>query len=260
MRSAELFILALGIQTRCASSHKLEKMPQSPEHSAVRNLFRLGHSIWLGALQAAACRKLLRISVSLRMVPSSSSALVASICRSMRGAAPLGANMSAIALSEKPAERPRAISASRSSTPRWVLQQDEEFPYAARLPLRFMLKRRVHLGSIEAQTRYCGYPDRPHGAHLACQLTRSISFLHRSAASRRECPSAAPLPLCPHSILILLTSSQLEVAEYALGQSKSKRERKTESRLDHYTSSWQMPYLGIENRSTAASEHRKRIR
>jgi len=56
------------------------------------------------------------MSVSLRMVLSSSSALAVSILRSMRGR-PSGANMSAISSSEKPAERPTAISASRSSTP-----------------------------------------------------------------------------------------------------------------------------------------------
>ena len=71
--------------------------------------------MWLGARQAAACRRPSRISVSLRMVLSNSSALAASICRSIRGR-PSGANMSAISSSEKPAERPSAISASCSST------------------------------------------------------------------------------------------------------------------------------------------------
>jgi hypothetical protein len=41
--------------------------------------------MWLGARQAAACRRLSRMSISLRIVLSGSSALVTSICRSMRG-------------------------------------------------------------------------------------------------------------------------------------------------------------------------------
>jgi hypothetical protein len=49
------------------------------------------------------------MALGLRIVLSSSSALAASICRSMRGR-PSGANMSAISSSEKPAARPRAIS------------------------------------------------------------------------------------------------------------------------------------------------------
>ncbi|MDB6043147.1 MAG: hypothetical protein JWM63_1698 [Gammaproteobacteria bacterium] len=72
--------------------------------------------MWLGAGQAAACRRPSRMALSLRIVLSNSSALAASICRSMRGR-PFGANMSAISSSEKPAARPSAISASRSSTP-----------------------------------------------------------------------------------------------------------------------------------------------
>ena len=66
--------------------------------------------------QAAACRRLSRIELSSWMVLSSSSALAASICRSMRGR-PSGENMSEISSSEKPAARPSAISASGSSTP-----------------------------------------------------------------------------------------------------------------------------------------------
>jgi hypothetical protein len=71
--------------------------------------------MWLGAGQAAACRKLSRMARSLRTVLSSVSALAISIRRSMRGR-PSGANMSAISSSEKPAARPSAINANRSST------------------------------------------------------------------------------------------------------------------------------------------------
>jgi hypothetical protein len=62
----------------------------------------VGHSRWLGAGQAAACRRPSRMALSLRIVRSSSRALVASICRSMRGR-PSGANMRAISSREKPA-------------------------------------------------------------------------------------------------------------------------------------------------------------
>ena len=72
--------------------------------------------MWLRAGQAAACRRLSRMLISLRIVLSSSSALAASICRSMRGR-PSGANMSTISSSEKPEARPSAISARRSNTP-----------------------------------------------------------------------------------------------------------------------------------------------
>jgi hypothetical protein len=37
-----------------------------------------------------------------------------------------------------------------------VLEQYEENPYAVRLRLRFVLKRRLHQDSIEARTRYPG--------------------------------------------------------------------------------------------------------
>src|ERR1700756_2403704 len=92
------------------------RAPIAPEAAACRMRRKVGHSIWLGARQAAACRRPSRISVSLRMVLSNSLALAASICRSRRGR-PSGANMSAISSSEKPAERPRAIRARRSNTP-----------------------------------------------------------------------------------------------------------------------------------------------
>lgn len=72
--------------------------------------------MWLGAGQAAACRKASRIAESLRTFPSTSSAFAASLRRSMCGR-PSGANIGAISSSEKPAARPSAISASRSSTP-----------------------------------------------------------------------------------------------------------------------------------------------
>ena len=49
-------------------------------------------------------------------VRSSSSALAVNACRSIRGR-PSGANMCAISVSEKPADCPNAIRASRSSTP-----------------------------------------------------------------------------------------------------------------------------------------------
>jgi hypothetical protein len=72
--------------------------------------------MWLGAWHAAACRRPSRIALSSRIVLSNSSALFASICRSIRGL-PSGANICAISSSEKPAARPTAISASRSRTP-----------------------------------------------------------------------------------------------------------------------------------------------
>ena len=72
--------------------------------------------MWLRAGQAAACRRPSRMALSSRILVSSSSALAASICRSMRGRPP-GPNMSAISSSEKPAACPSAINASRSSTP-----------------------------------------------------------------------------------------------------------------------------------------------
>jgi hypothetical protein len=40
-----------------------------------------------------------------------------------------------------------------------VLEQYDENPYAVRLRLRFVLKRRLHQDSIEAQTRYPGSPS-----------------------------------------------------------------------------------------------------
>ena len=86
-----------------------------PEAAALRYWRNVGHSMWLGAGQAAACRKPSRMVVSLRIVRSSSYALAMSIRRSMRGR-PSGANIRAISSREKPASRPRAISASRSRT------------------------------------------------------------------------------------------------------------------------------------------------
>jgi hypothetical protein len=40
-----------------------------------------------------------------------------------------------------------------------VLEQYEANPYALRLRLRFVLKRRLHQDSIEAQTRFPGSPS-----------------------------------------------------------------------------------------------------
>jgi hypothetical protein len=40
-----------------------------------------------------------------------------------------------------------------------VLEQYEANPYALRLRLRFVLKRRIHQDSIEAQTRFPGSPS-----------------------------------------------------------------------------------------------------
>lgn len=40
-----------------------------------------------------------------------------------------------------------------------VLEQDGGHPHAVRLRLRFVWKRRLHLDSIEAQTRYPGSPS-----------------------------------------------------------------------------------------------------
>jgi pimeloyl-ACP methyl ester carboxylesterase len=53
---------------------------------------------------------------------------------------------------------------SRKYKLRWrcslaVLEQDGGHPYAVRLRLRFVWKRRLHLDSIEAQTRYPGSPS-----------------------------------------------------------------------------------------------------
>ena len=75
--------------------------------------WKVGHSRWLGAGQAAAWRRPSRMAVSLRMVRSRSSALAASISRSMRGW-PSAVNIRAISSSVKPAAWPNEISASRS--------------------------------------------------------------------------------------------------------------------------------------------------
>src|SRR2546427_392577 len=53
---------------------------------------KVGHSMWLGARQAAAWRRPSRMAWSLRIVLSRASALAVSICRSMRGR-PSGAIM-----------------------------------------------------------------------------------------------------------------------------------------------------------------------
>lgn len=66
---------------------------------------KVGHSMWLGAEQAAACRRPSRIAVIFRIVASSSSALATSSDRSIRGR-PFGVNIVAISSSEKPAARP----------------------------------------------------------------------------------------------------------------------------------------------------------
>ncbi len=87
----------------------------APDAAARRYWRNVGHSMWLGAGQAAACRKPSRMVVSLRIVRSSSSALAMSSRRSMFGR-PSGASIRATSLSEKPAWRPSAIRASRSST------------------------------------------------------------------------------------------------------------------------------------------------
>ena len=89
--------------------------------------------MWLGARQAAAWRRPSRMASSLRIVLSSSSALAVSICRSMRGR-PSGANMSAISPSEKPAARPSAISANRSSTPESNRRRKPRLPIEAISP------------------------------------------------------------------------------------------------------------------------------
>ena len=86
------------------------RAPIAPVAAARRMRRKLGHSMWIGARQAAACRKLSRTSVNLQIVRSSSSALAMSICRSMWGL-PSGANMSAISSSEKAAARPPSQSA-----------------------------------------------------------------------------------------------------------------------------------------------------
>ena len=44
-----------------------------------------------------------------------------------------------------------------------VLEQYQGNPYAVRLRLRFVLKRRLHQDSIEAQTRYPGSPSMKQG-------------------------------------------------------------------------------------------------
>ena len=90
--------------------------PIARDAAARRSRRKVGHSMWLGAGQTAACRRLLRIALSRRIVSSSSSALSASIRRSMRGR-PSGPNIRAISSSVKRGPRPSAISASRSSTP-----------------------------------------------------------------------------------------------------------------------------------------------
>jgi len=67
-------------------------------------------------LHATAWRRPSRIAVSSPILPSSSTALAASICRSMRGW-PSGANMRAISSRENPAAYPSRIRPSRCSTP-----------------------------------------------------------------------------------------------------------------------------------------------
>ena len=79
--------------------------PRASEAATRRMRRKVGHSMWLGARQAAACRRPSRISLSSRTVLSSSSAFAASILRSMRGR-PSGANITAISSSEKPAGTP----------------------------------------------------------------------------------------------------------------------------------------------------------
>src|SRR6266571_8815529 len=59
--------------------------PKDPDAAARRMRRKVGHSMWLGARQAAAWRRPSRMSVSLRIVLSSSSALARSIGPSMRG-------------------------------------------------------------------------------------------------------------------------------------------------------------------------------
>jgi TonB dependent receptor len=67
-----------------------------------------------------------------------------------------------------------------------VLEQYEENPYAVRLRLRFVLKRRLHQDDIEAQTRFPGSPS--------MTLERKPKPEQRIGRMRQK-PAARP-PLC----------------------------------------------------------------
>ena len=58
-----------------------------------------------------------------------------------------------------------------------VLEQYEEHPYAVRVRLRFVLKRRLHQDSIEAQTRYPGSLATEWWAPISEVYTRSVQSI-----------------------------------------------------------------------------------
>lgn len=91
------------------------RLPSPADAAPCKRRRKVGHSMWLGAGQTAACRRPSRIALNLRIVWSNSAAFAESSRRSMRGW-PSGANILAISSREKPAERPSAISARRCST------------------------------------------------------------------------------------------------------------------------------------------------
>ncbi len=105
----------VGCYAQARTCHRAGRTSRSRGMANRTRRRNLGHSMWLGAGHDAACRRPLRKALNVRIVRSNSSALAASIRRSMRGC-PSGANIRAISSSEKPARRPSAISASRSTT------------------------------------------------------------------------------------------------------------------------------------------------
>jgi len=66
-----------------------------------------------------------------------------------------------------------------------VLEQYHGHPYAVRLRLRLVLKRRLHQDSIEAQTRYPGSPSMNQG--------RKPKPERREKRMREMCPPRPPL-------------------------------------------------------------------
>src|SRR5260370_30284294 len=56
--------------------------------------------------------------------------------------------------SDQPQNPPPYLLGVTGHNVKHALEQYEENPYAVRLRLRFVLKRRLHQDSIEAQTRY----------------------------------------------------------------------------------------------------------
>ena len=108
--------LHVRLQLHRAGTWPLPRRAREPSAALRSRRWNVGHSAWLGAGQAAACRRPLLTAFRRFTMASISSALAASIRRSMF-ADPSGENIERMSSSEKPAAWPSATSASWSSTP-----------------------------------------------------------------------------------------------------------------------------------------------